>query len=85
VLLQNVLMPPAKEGAMTLLLTPQFNSKAKIDRREDGESETFGGKSLSRYFCGIALRQARRKEEPAVVAMPVIQPAPVLIRRGMNI
>jgi hypothetical protein len=76
-------MPPAKEGAMTL--TTQFNSKARTDRREDTETENFGGKSLSRYFCGISVRRARREEEPAVVAKPIIQPAPVLIRRGMNI
>lgn len=81
-LLQNVLMPPAKEGAMTL--TAQFNSKAQMNRREDAETEAFGGKSLSGYFCSIAIRKRAVQPEP-VVLKHVIVAAPVLIRRGMNI
>lgn len=67
-----------------MTLTAQFNSKAKIDRREDGETETFGGKSLSRYFCSVAVRKRVVQLEP-IVLQPVIVAAPVLIRRGMNI
>lgn len=67
-----------------MTLTAQFNSKAKIDRREDAETETFGGKSLSRYFCSVAVRK-RIVQPEAVVVKPVMVAAPVLIRRGMNI
>ena len=67
-----------------MTLTAQFNSKAKIDRREDAETETFGGKSLSRYFCSIAIRKRDAQPEPVVVKA-VIVAAPVLIRRGMNV
>lgn len=67
-----------------MTLTAQFNSKAKIDRREDAETETFGGKSLSRYFCSVAVRKPIVQPEPVVVR-PVMVAAPVLIRRGMNI
>lgn len=68
-----------------MTLTAQFNSKAKIDRREDADSEMFGGKNSSRFFGSIVLRRPHREEEPAVVVKSVNPPAPVLIRRGMNI
>jgi hypothetical protein len=67
-----------------MTLTAQFNSKAKIDRREEVETETFGGKSLSRYFCSVAVRKRAAQPEP-VFLKPVLVAAPVLIRRGMNI
>jgi hypothetical protein len=67
-----------------MTLTAQFNSKAKIDRREEVETETFGGKSLSRYFCAVSIRKRVAQPEP-VVLKPVLIAAPVLIRRGMNI
>lgn len=57
-----------------MTLTAQFNSKAKIDSREDAERETFGGKSLSRYFCALALR---KKQQPKVEIKIVEVPVPV--------
>ena len=67
-----------------MTLTAQFNSKAKIDRREEAETETVGGKNLSRYFCAVAMRK-RAVQPETVVVKPVLVAAPVLIRRGMNI
>jgi len=66
-----------------MTLTAQFNSKA-IDRREEVETETFGGKSLSCYFCSVAVRKRAVQPEP-VFLKPVLVAAPVVIRRGMNI
>jgi len=59
-----------------MTLTAQFNSKAKIDRREDVETETFGGKSLSlsRYFCSLSYR---KKVEPKVEIQIIEIPVPV--------
>jgi len=51
-----------------MTLTAQFNSKAKIDRREDAETEMFGGKSVSCYFCSLSYR---KKVEIKVVEIPV--------------
>ena len=65
-------------------MTTQFNSKAQMKRREASEAETMGGKSLSRYFCSVAVRKRVVQREPVVVK-PVMVAAPVLIRRGMNI
>jgi len=67
-----------------MTLTAQFNSKAQLKRREAAETETFGGKSLSRYFCAVAVRKRVVQPEPVVVK-PVMVTAPVLIRRGMNV
>ena len=66
-----------------MTLTAQFNSKAQPKRREAAETETMGGKSLSRYFCSVAVRK-RIVQPELVVVKPVLVAAPVLIRRGMN-
>ena len=70
-----------------MTLTAEFNLNAQPKRRVSVvETEAFGAYSLSRHFCSIAARRALRVEqEPVVVLKPVIQVAPVLIRRGMNI
>ena len=53
-------------------MTAQFNSKAKINRRDDAETETVGGKSLSRYFCALSYRKkAEPKPEIQIVEIPV--------------
>ena len=55
-----------------MTLTAQFNSKAKIDRREDAEAETFGGRGLSRYFCSLSYRKkVEPKTEIKIVEIPV--------------
>ena len=55
-----------------MTLSAQFNSKARIDRREDVETETFGGRSLSRYFCSLAYRKkAEPKTEIKIIEIPV--------------
>jgi len=65
-----------------MTLTAQFNSKAKTDSREDADSERFGGKSLSRYFCAVAMSQKQRAKEIELKIVEV-QPAPaIIIRRG---
>ena len=55
-------------------LTPKFNSQAKINRREDAETEAFGGKSFSRHFSVLAFaaKHHRRVEiEIVQVHVPV--------------
>jgi len=70
-----------------MTLTADFNSSAKPKRRISViETDTFGAHSLSRYFCSLAMRRSLRVEqETVIVHKPVIQAAPVVIRRGMNI
>jgi len=70
-----------------MTLTADFNSSAKPKRRISvAETDTFGAHSLSRYFCSFAARRSLRLEqETVIVHKPVIQAAPVVIRRGMNI
>lgn len=70
-----------------MTLTADFNSSAKPKRRISVvETDTFGAHALSRYFCSLAMRRSLRVEqETVIVHKPVIQAAPVVIRRGMNI
>jgi len=70
-----------------MTLTAEFNFHAKSKRRISvGETETVGSYSISNYFCSIAARRSLRiEQEQVIVVKPVIQPAPVVIRRGMNI
>ena len=70
-----------------MTLTAEFNSSAQPKRRLSViETDTFGAHSLSRYFCSLAMRRSLRVEqETVIVHKPVIQAAPVVIRRGMNI
>jgi len=61
-----------------MTLTAQFNSKAKIDSRKDADSETFGGKNVSRYFSALAFgaKHGRKLEiEIVQVHVPVRAPA----------
>jgi hypothetical protein len=66
-----------------MTLTSGFNFKARVSRRANADTEAFGGKSLSRYFCTSEPKRAAILEP--VAPQPVIIVAPVLIRRGMNI
>ena len=55
-----------------MTLTKHFNSKSQISRRERAETETFGGKSLTRYTCTVSMKKARKTVEvveqtPAVI------------------
>ena len=70
-----------------MTLTADFNLNAKPKRRISvAETDTFGAHALSRYFCSLAMRRSLRVEqEQVIVHKPVIQAAPVVIRRGMNI
>lgn len=59
-----------------MTLTAQFNSKAKIDSRKDAETDTCGGKTMSRYFSALAFSAKHgRKLEIEIVQVHV--PAPV--------
>ena len=70
-----------------MTLTAEFNLNAQPKRRISVvETEAFGAHSLSRHFCSIAARRSVRiEQEQVIVVKPVMQPAPVVIRRGMNI
>ena len=70
-----------------MTLTADFNSSAKPKRRiSAADTDTFGVRPLSRYFCSLAMRRSLRVEqETVVVQKPVIQAPPVVIRRGMNL
>lgn len=65
-----------------MTLTRHFNAKSKINRRQRTETDTFGGKSLSRYFASASVRRQRQEKE---VVVKVVVARPRIIRRGMNI
>jgi hypothetical protein len=69
-----------------MTLTADFNSSAQAKRRMSVvETDTFGAHSPSRYICGLAVRRSAQEQRPVIVRTLVIQAAPVVIRRGMNI
>ena len=70
-----------------MTLTADFNSRAQPKRRISVvETDTFGARPPSRYICGLAVRRSAHVEQrPVIVRKLVIQAAPVVIRRGMNI
>ena len=70
-----------------MTLTAEFNFSAQPKRRISVvETDTFGAHSPSRYFCSLAVRSSLRAEqEQMIVRKIVMQAAPVVIRRGMNI
>lgn len=60
-------------------LTKAFNAKAgKVEG--EVETETFGGKSLSRYFCAVAMTEKQRTREIEVEIL-VVKQAPAGARR----
>ena len=70
-----------------MTLTAKFNFSAQPKRRISVvETDAFGAHPPSRYFRGLAVRSALRVEQEQVIVHKIVmQAAPVVIRRGMNI
>jgi hypothetical protein len=65
-----------------MTLTAKFNLKAKAKRRTQSETDTFGGRSLSRYFSTVAFG-SKHQRKIEIEVLQIHAAAPVRVR-GMQ-
>lgn len=67
-----------RNGGFKMSLSKEFNANSKRNVSEEVDTETFGGKTLSRYTCTVSFNKVRKVE------VQVEQTPAVIVRRAFG-